>query len=81
MPVTYDQGVSLLREFGFPVFVAMWFMFRLEKRMDRLFELMTSLMTSTLILARSLDDHRAEARAITQSLPAIPTPPAEETKP
>ena len=55
--MTFQEGVALLREFGFPVFVSMWFMWRLEKRMDRLFELMTSLMQATAILAKSVDDH------------------------
>jgi hypothetical protein len=55
--VTFESGVALLREFGFPVFVSMWFMWRLEKRMDRLFELMTSLMQATALLAKSVDDH------------------------
>lgn len=54
--MTFDSGVALLREFGFPVFVSMWFMWRLEKRMDRLFELMTSLMQATALLAKSVDD-------------------------
>lgn len=55
--MTFEAGVALLREFGFPVFVSMWFMWRLEKRMDRLFELMSSLMQATALLAKSVDDH------------------------
>jgi hypothetical protein len=60
--VTYDQGIALLREFGFPVFVAIWFMWRLEKRVDRLFELMTAHMQATALLAKSVDDHVVAAR-------------------
>lgn len=52
-----EAYVALLREFGFPVFVAVWFMWRLEKRIDRLFELMASLMQGTSLLAKSVDDH------------------------
>ena len=60
--MTYDQGVALLREFGFPVLVAMWFMWRLEKRLDRLVELMAKLMQGTALLAKSVDYHIDETR-------------------
>ena len=68
--MTYDQGIALIREFGFPVFVAVWFMWRLEKRVDRLFELLTSLMQATALLAKSVDDHVVSTRG-TGSVPAI----------
>lgn len=61
--MTFDQGIGLLREFGFPVFVAVWFMWRLEKRVDRLFELMNSLMQATALLAKSVDSHIDATRA------------------
>ena len=60
--MTYDQGVALVREFGFPVFVAAWFMWRLEKRLDRLMELMASLMQATALLAKSVDYHIDDTR-------------------
>ena len=50
-----DQLVSLIREFGFPTFVVLWFMFRLEKRLDRLVELLGSLMQATALLAKSVE--------------------------
>lgn len=53
--MTYDQATALLREFGFPVVVALWFMLRLEKRLDRLFELLGALMQSTALLAKTVD--------------------------
>jgi hypothetical protein len=56
--MTAESTISLLREFGFPVFVAMWFMWRLEKRVDRLFELMNALMQATTLLAKSVDQQR-----------------------
>lgn len=61
--MTFEHGVALLREFGFPVFVAVWFMWRLEKRIDRLFELMTSHMQATALLAKSVDFHLDNSRA------------------
>lgn len=62
--MTFENAVSLLREFGFPVFVACWFMWRLEKRMDRLAELMTSLMQATALLAKSIDNQTVELRDV-----------------
>ena len=31
-----DQALQLIREFGFPTFVCLWFMFRIEKKMELL---------------------------------------------
>ena len=53
--MSYDQAVALLREFGFPVFVACWFMWRLEKRLDRSNELLSKLMEGIALLAKSID--------------------------
>lgn len=74
--VTFEHGVSLLREFGFPVVVAAWFMWRLEKRMDRLFELMTALLLAVRLLAQSVDFHILPGKK-QEAL----TPPPEETTP
>lgn len=67
-----DANLALLREFGFPVFVAVWFMWRLEKRVDRLFELMSALMQATSLLAKSVDDHWLSQRHM---LPQLGQPP------
>jgi hypothetical protein len=53
--MTFEQVMALLRDFGFPVFVALWFMMRLERRMDRLSELLSSLMHSVAILAKAVE--------------------------
>lgn len=58
----YEHAIALIREFGFPVFVAVWFMWRLEKKIDRLFELMGALMGSTALLAKSVDHYHEIAR-------------------
>ena len=71
--MSYDQGVQLLREFGFPVVVAMWFMWRLEKRMDRLFELLQALLSAVALLAQSVDFHILPGKT-----PPPPLSPPEE---
>ena len=48
--------VGLLREFGFPIFVSVWFMWRLEKRMDRLTGSIEQLTTTVTIMARTMED-------------------------
>ena len=53
--MTFEQGVGLIREFGFPVLVACWFMYRTDKRLDRLAALMGNLMQATALLAKSVE--------------------------
>lgn len=67
--MTVEQITPLIREFGFPVFVVMWFMFRTEKRIDRLIELLTALIRAMEIIAKSVDDHRADTRRANTSRP------------
>ncbi len=47
--------LGLLREFGFPVFVAVWFMWRVEKRMDRFTDVVQNLLTTVTIMAKTID--------------------------
>lgn len=54
--------VQLLREFGFPIFVCVWFMTRLEKRVDRMIELSQSHMQATALLAKTVDQIEESAR-------------------
>ena len=66
----FDQVVALIREFGFPTFVALWFMLRVEKRIDRQTELLASLMQATATLAKSVE-HQNHALRQTGEHPAI----------
>lgn len=47
--------IAVVREFGFPVFVALWFMWRVEKRMDRFTEVVQNLLTTVTIMAKTID--------------------------
>jgi hypothetical protein len=47
---------GLLREFGFPIFVSLWFMWRVEKRMDRFTESIQNLLTAVTIMAKTVDN-------------------------
>jgi len=48
--------VGLLREFGFPIFVSLWFMWRVEKRMDRFTDAIQNLLTAVTVMAKTVDD-------------------------
>lgn len=50
-----DSALGAIREFGFPVFVALWFMWRVEKRMDRFTEAIQNLLTAVTIMAKTVD--------------------------
>lgn len=47
---------GILREFGFPIFVSVWFMWRLERRMDAFTESINKLLTIVTIMSRSVDE-------------------------
>ena len=51
--------LGVIREFGFPVFVALWFMWRVEKRMDRFTEAIQNLLTAVTIMAKTVDGWHA----------------------
>ena len=48
-------ALAIVREFGFPVFVAVWFMWRVEKRMDRFTDVVQNLLTTVTIMAKTID--------------------------
>lgn len=55
-PSSVTDILTLLREFGFPIFVAVWFMYRLEKRLDRYTEQIEKLYTTVTIMAKTLEE-------------------------
>lgn len=57
--------IGIIREFGFPVFVALWFMWRVEKRMDRFTDSIQNLLTAVTIMAKTVDGLDAHGRAPT----------------
>jgi hypothetical protein len=56
----YQEAVKFIQQVGFPIFVACWFMFRLEKRINRMMELQAAHLKATAVLAKSLDIHREQ---------------------
>lgn len=50
-----EQAIALLREFGFPIFVCMWFMWRMEKKFDKSMEQQARLILAITILAQAMD--------------------------
>lgn len=75
MGALLKQLGDFLREFGFPALVALWFMFRLERRIDRTNTLLSNLLLATDLLSRSVDSSHETTRrlrAITGEVPALP---------
>lgn len=54
--MTVTDVTGLLREFGFPIFVSLWFMWRLERRMDAFTESLNKLLTIVTIMSRFVDE-------------------------
>lgn len=48
--------IMLLREFGFPIFVALWFMWRLEKRLESFTSSIHQLLSIVTIMSKTLDE-------------------------
>lgn len=54
--------VGLLREFGFPIFVSVWFMWRIEKRFDRFTEMIHTLVTTVAVMTKTMDTWSSNGR-------------------
>lgn len=50
-----EQAIALLREFGFPIFVCLWFMWRMEKKFDKSMEQQARLILAITILCTAMD--------------------------
>lgn len=50
--------ISLVREFGIGTLVLLWFMWRMEKRMDRYSEQIEKLYTVVTVLSKTVDNER-----------------------
>lgn len=67
-----SSTLAIIREFGFPVFVALWFMWRVEKRMDRFTEVVQNLLTTVTIMAKTI-----ESLPAAHHVPRTPARPPE----
>lgn len=47
--------MEVLGQFGFPILMVLWFMWRMEKRLDRQAELTAALLQATAVLAKAVD--------------------------
>jgi hypothetical protein len=59
---------SLIQQVGFPIVIAVWFMWRLEKRMDRIIELIGSLLKAISLLVKSVDHMGADVESVEHQL-------------
>lgn len=55
-PSNGGDMVGLLREFGFPILVSLWFMWRVEKRMERFTDAIQNLLTAITVMAKTVDN-------------------------
>jgi hypothetical protein len=46
--------LQLLQQLGFPIFVAVWFMWRLEKKLDRYQHVVNKLLIVNTVIAKTL---------------------------
>jgi hypothetical protein len=60
------DAAALLREFGFPIFVSVWFMWRVEKRMDRFTDAIQNLLLTVTVMAKTIDDLPSSKRLPTE---------------
>lgn len=56
------DAFEVIKALGFPVFVALWHMLRLERRIERLTSRVAQLVTINAVLVRSLDIPEDERR-------------------
>jgi len=50
-----NEVIVVLREFGFPILVCMWFMWRMEKKLDGFSEHVNKLVTAVETMAKVVD--------------------------
>lgn len=55
-----EAFLSILREFGFPIFVCVWFMGRLEKRLEKMSSRVQRLTVVNSVLVKALDADELE---------------------
>lgn len=65
--------VDLLREFGFPIFVSLWFMWRVEKRMDRFTDNIQNLLMAITVMAKTVDSLQSGQPPVYTPPPRLPT--------
>jgi hypothetical protein len=56
-----QDALQILREFGFPIFVCVWFMYRLERKLDRHDDRLSQLLMVVTVIAKTLDVDEGEA--------------------
>jgi hypothetical protein len=68
-----DQAIAILREFGFPIFVCVWFMWRLEKKIDGLMAQQQQVLLAVIVLAEVLEVDLPEQIVLPRRLKGAPS--------
>ena len=61
------EAISLVKDFGFPIFVCAWFMWRTEKRLDKIAQRLSDLVSVQSLIAKSLDLNIVERKLLEES--------------
>lgn len=51
----WSKLVSFIREFGLPSFLVIWFLFRIEKKLERFTKALNQLLTVNVVMLKTLD--------------------------
>jgi hypothetical protein len=57
----WSKAVAFIREFGLPSFLVIWFLFRIEKKLEKFTKTLHNLLTVNVLMLKTLDkDEEAE---------------------
>jgi len=62
-----EATVHLIRDFGFPVVMCMWFMFRMERRQDKIRDRLSDIVGVLKMIARTMDLSEQEQKLLEDS--------------
>lgn len=51
----WSKLVAFIREFGLPSFLVIWFLFRIEKKLERFTKALNQLLTVNVVMLKTLD--------------------------
>lgn len=68
-----EQAIAVLKEFGFPIFVCIWFMWRQDKKIDGLLSQQQQLLLAVVMLAQVLEVDLPDQFVLPKRLKGVPS--------